>query len=185
MTTTVQVERLGPAELRDLEAALCDVYRQCFTEPPWHETPAQVGAYATALADHLAQPGMSALVVRTTDGIAGVIYGWPAPPRLPRDSFHDTLVSHVPAHVRRDLVAPAIVVVELMVHPAHRGRGIGRSLIEQYVEGHPAAWLCTHPDAPATALYESAGWQRRGSFSNQNGDPRVVYTWTSDEDKSP
>ena len=32
-----------------------------------------------------------------------------------------------------------------MAHPDHRGQGIGRSLIERYVEGHSSAWLCTHP----------------------------------------
>jgi len=105
-----------------------------------------VAAYATTtLEGHLAQPGMSGLVARVGGDLAGVVYGWPAPARAPRDPFH----------------------------------GIGRVLLDRYVESHPAAWLCTHPDAPARALYESAGWRQRGAFTSPQGDPRVVYTWAS------
>jgi superoxide dismutase, Fe-Mn family len=176
VTTAVKVERLGPDGLRELAGSLCEVYERCFTEPPWHEPADQIAGYATVLAGHLGQPGMSALVVRAGEGVAGVVYGWPAPAAIPQDPFHDALAAQVPADVHRDLVAPAVVVVELMVHPDHRGCGIGRTLLDRYVKEQPAAWLCTHPDAPAAALYESAGWRRRGSFTNQYGDPRVVYT---------
>jgi GNAT superfamily N-acetyltransferase len=158
---------------------MCELYERCFTEPLWHESAEQVAAYATALAGHLTQPGMSAVVVRTGEGLSGVAYGWPAPPHIPHDPFHDALAAQVPADVHRDLTAPAMVVVELMVHPDHRGRGIGRALLGRFVEGHPAAWLCANPDAPATALYESAGWLWRGAFTNPYGDPRVVYTWAA------
>lgn len=106
-----------------------------------------------------------------------MVYGWPAPAGIPRDPFHDALVARAPADLLPELVAPAVVVVELMVHPGQRGRGIGRALLERYVAGHPSAWLCTHPAAPAAALYEAAGWRRRCSFTNQHGDPRNVYTW--------
>ena len=111
--------------------------------------------------------------------VAGVVYGWPAPATVPHDPFHNVLTARVPDDVHGDLVAPAVRVVELMVHPDHRGRGIGRTLLEQYVAEHPAAWLCTHPDPPARGLYDSAGWRQRGSFTTQHGDPRLLYTWRS------
>lgn len=179
MATTIQVDRLGPGELRELDRELSDLYQRCFTEPPWHEPADQVAAYPTVLAEHLAKPGMSTLVARVGGDLGGVVYGWPAPERMPRTPFHDALVAQVPADVCRELVMPGVVVVELMVHPDHRGRGIARTLLDRYVDGHPSAWLCTHPDAPAAALYESAGWRRRGSFTNPDGDPRVVYTLAS------
>ena len=176
MTRPVQVARLGPDELRGLSAELCELYRRCFTEAPWHEPADQVAAYASLLEDHLAKPGMTAMAARAGAGLGGVVYGWPAQAHIPRDPFHDALVAQAPADLLPDLVAPAVVVVEMMVHPEHRRRGIARTLLDRYVEGQPSAWLCTHPDAPAATLYDSAGWRRRSSFTNPFGDPRVVYT---------
>jgi GNAT superfamily N-acetyltransferase len=66
-------------------------------------------------------------------------------------------------------------VAELMVAPAHRRRGVGCSLLSRYVEGHPRAWLATHPEAEAVALYESQGWIRRAAYSV--GElPLVLFT---------
>jgi GNAT superfamily N-acetyltransferase len=74
------------------------------------------------------------------------------------------------------LTAPALVVAELMVHPVHRRRGLAREMLDRYLAGWSHAWLCTHPHAPAAALYESLGW--RAQFGFTVGElPLVVYLW--------
>ncbi|GIF01899.1 N-acetyltransferase [Paractinoplanes rishiriensis] len=51
----------------------------------------------------------------------------------------------------------------MIVHPGHRGRGIGRLLLaplERHAagQGYPAVWVLTGP--PAVGYYERCGWQR-------------------------
>jgi GNAT superfamily N-acetyltransferase len=109
--------------------------------------------------------------------VVGAIYGWPAGTELAAGSpFDDALAAAVSPRVARRLVAPAVTVAELMVDPDHQRRGIGRALLGRFVEEAPAAWLCTHPDAPAAALYRQEGWRQEATFEVR-GAPLVLFTW--------
>ncbi|MBE1470058.1 GNAT family N-acetyltransferase [Kibdelosporangium phytohabitans] len=163
---TVNAEQLG-----DLRSALHELYRLCFADPPWNESRTRLDNFANILTKHLAQPDLSASVAWDGRALHGVAYGWPMPPELPEDAFHMMVTQAVPAE---RLVAPALTVTELMVHPASRGQGLGRRLLDHYVGQHEA-WLVTHPAAPACSLYDSMGWTRSDEFRNPYGDRRVVY----------
>lgn len=179
-----QLERIDRDQLATLAGPVHDLYRQCFAEPPWHESAERFASFPEVLAAQLTRPGVSGIVIRDTSALAGVIYGWAAPAKAPRDPLHRALAEQVPKSVRHDLLAPAVVVGELMVHPAWRGNGLGRALLASFVGDHPCAWLLTHPEAPARALYESAGWQLRAGFTNQFDEPRVIYTWAAQRSSS-
>jgi GNAT superfamily N-acetyltransferase len=167
------MEDVGPDRLGELSREVHELYRRCFAEPPWSESPAKFDEYPARLAKQLTKPGVSGVIAQHGAALAGVVYGWPAPDPLPADDpFYVTL----PAAIHHLLRGPALEVVELMVHPDHRGRGIGAALLDRLVSGHRTAWLCTHPHAPATRLYERAGWIARGTFAFKD-QPRVVYTW--------
>jgi GNAT superfamily N-acetyltransferase len=109
--------------------------------------------------------------------LVGVVYGWPAGRELAAGSpFDDALAAAVTPAAARRLLAPAVVVAELMVDPGHQRRGIGRALLTRYVDDWPAAWLATHPDAPAATMYRQEGWRQEFEFVIDD-QPLVVFTW--------
>ncbi|MBP2327349.1 ribosomal protein S18 acetylase RimI-like enzyme [Kibdelosporangium banguiense] len=165
----MQIDQLTPAGLAGLREPLLDLYGRCFSGPPWNENLTEI--YLDVVDKHLADPGLTVFAARAGTDLIGVIYGWPAPAEVPDTPFHRSLPASALPHV----VAPAVGVAELMVHPDHQGKGIGRELLTRYMKQHSAGWLVTHPDAPARALYDSAGWQRGEQFRNQRDEPRVFY----------
>jgi Acetyltransferases len=168
------------AEVLARERDLHVVYRACFADPPWSESEAQIAAFPQRLVEQMAHPGAHGIMVECDGRVVAAVYGWPAGDVLPAGTaFDDALAAAAPRHVVAALTAPALVVAELMVHPAHRRQGIARALLTRYVSRWPRAWLCTHPQAPAVALYESMGWRRQfdfvvGEFS------LVLYLWQAD-----
>lgn len=153
------------------------MYRRCFTEPPWDESTERLAGFPDRLTGHLGRGGVGGLLAVNEGQLAGAIYGWPAGPELASgSSFDDALAAAVTPAVAGRLVAPALVVAELMVDPAHQRRGIGRSLLTRFVEGWPSAWLCTHPQAPAAGMYRRGGWREEVTFEVQEY-PMVLFTW--------
>ncbi|WP_148272334.1 GNAT family N-acetyltransferase [Micromonospora maris] len=166
---------LDGAGLRQLVAQLHPIYRDCFAAPPWSEPAEKIADFPARLARHTSQPGAYGLIAERDGEIVGAIYGWPAPTTLPTANAFDIAVRDAaPPDVADLLVAPALVVAELMVAPAHQGHGLGRELLARQV-GDRAAWLATHPDAAAARLYQRAGWERRFSFQ-VNDRPLAVFT---------
>src|SRR5256885_15730210 len=166
----MRLDSVGPDELDALRGELHELYRMCFTEPPWNESAERLEEYPALLAKRLARPGASAVVVTDQSTVVGVAYGSPAAATLPDEPFYRALAEALPdrAHL---LVSPALEVIELMVSPRSRGRGVGRALLDRYVAGR-TAWLCTHPNAPARRLSESAGWLLQGELLYRD-EPRM------------
>ncbi|CAM3895500.1 GNAT family N-acetyltransferase [Kibdelosporangium persicum] len=171
----MRISGVTATQLDDLRTPLHAMYRQCFADPPWNEPPEMLDDYANVLSRHLGQPGLYGSVAWSGKDLLGVAYGHPMPPDLPDDPFHHAVAEVVSPS---SLVAPAVTLIELMVSPAARGRGVGRGLIDHFVRDHDQAWLVTHPEAPACRLYESAGWTRSAPFANPHGGPRVAYLHT-------
>jgi ribosomal protein S18 acetylase RimI-like enzyme len=174
------IKSVDADELGRLESTLHELYRESFSEPPWNESALQLDEFPKVLTRHLGQPGLFGFVAVARDEVLGAIFGRVSPPQPPSDDFHRSLASQVPGELYRELLAPAVVVNELMVHPRARGRGVGRGLLDRFAADHGSGWLVTHPEAPARRLYESAGWRDRAEFVNHFGDPRVLYTRESD-----
>lgn len=172
----IVVEDCQPDRLVSLAPGLHRLYRRCFAEPPWSESDEAMDGFPARLAVDMDRPGAGGVVAWDGARLVGATYGRAAPAVLPDDDFHRALTAGVPADVWPDLVAPAVRVIELMVDPDDRGRGVGRDLLARYVAGYPAAWLLTHPRAPARGLYEAARFRPRGDFISHRGDPRVLYT---------
>ncbi|WBB67688.1 hypothetical protein [Micromonospora sp. WMMD812] len=170
------VSSVNGEELRGLEGRLHPVYRQCFAGSPWNESTEELDGYPSKLARQSGYPGAYGLVATGGVEVAGVIYGWPAPAVLPAATEFDLAVREAAsAEVAALLIAPAVVVAELMVAPAFRRRGVARTRLRRFVARAPRAWLATHPESDAVALYEAEGWLRRFGFVI--GDhPLIVYT---------
>lgn len=139
---------------------IAGLYQCCYTDPPWSETPVQLAGYPGKLAASTRRPGFAAWIVRGHGRLAGICYGWPTPSELSGNRIYATLIRAAGAEGAAVLTRGAFEVAELFVHPAHQGRGLGRTLLARAVAGRDTAWLITHPGAPAARLYERLGWRR-------------------------
>ncbi len=90
------------------------------------------------------------------------------------------------------VVAGEMHLLNLAIHPAHRRRGIARSLLTQALAQGRAhnvsvVWLEVRPsNVAALALYRSFGFQevgRRARYYNDNGEDALIYAlfWEEDE----
>ena len=165
MSRAIAVRTVDAFELAAYAGRLERLYRRCFSTPPWLEPEDRLAGFTSRFTQHMANPGAGGVVVSDGDDVLGAVYGWPAGPELASGSpFDDALAAAVTPEAARRLVEPAVIVAELMVDPAHQRRGIGRALLSRYVEDWPAAWLATHPDAPAALMYRQEGWRQEFEF---------------------
>jgi GNAT superfamily N-acetyltransferase len=166
VSRAIAVRAVDAVELSTYAGQLEDLYRQCFSGPPWLESEDRLAGFQERFSHHMSNPGASGVVVVDGEQLVGVVYGWPAGTELASGSpFDDALAA---------AVTPA--VAELMVDPGHQRRGIGRALLTRYVDDWPAAWLATHPDAPAATMYRQEGWRQEVEFAIDYY-PLVVFTW--------
>jgi GNAT superfamily N-acetyltransferase len=173
----ITVRRTDAIQLARYAAQLEVLYRRCFAGPPWHESAERLAGFPDRLTAHLGRDGFDGLVAAEAGRLVGAVYGWPAGRVLESGSrFDDALAAAVPPPLAARLVAPALIVAELMVDPEHQQRGIGRTLLTRFTAGWPSAWLCTHPDAPAAGMYRHDGWQEQARFTVDDC-PMVLFTW--------
>lgn len=173
----ITVRRTDAIQLGRHATQLETLYRRCFTEPPWRESAERLAGFPGRLTAHLGRGGFAGLVASSGGHLVGAVYGWPAGPRLATGSpFDDALAAAVTPEVAGRLVAPALIVAELMVDPRYQRRGIGRGLLTRFISGWSSAWLCTHPDAPAARMYRQDGWREETKFEVDEY-PMVLFTW--------
>ncbi|WP_181043934.1 GNAT family N-acetyltransferase [Actinokineospora auranticolor] len=170
------VRVVGVTELAAAVEPLAWLYRLSFVGPPWNEREERFAAFAEVFAAHLAHEGVRGVLVWSGDEIVGAAYGWRAAPEIPdAPAFYQAVRGAVDSADHRGLRAPAFEVVNFMVDPGHQRRGLGRRMLSCLVDDADGAWLCTHPEAPARALYESAGFVVRGAITLEDV-PLVVMT---------
>ncbi|WP_158581431.1 GNAT family N-acetyltransferase [Actinomadura spongiicola] len=156
------MERLDGQRAMAISEQIIDLYHRCYSRPPWSETPQQLSDYPGKLADATARPGFTAITVMDTEQLVGMTYGWPTRNVRHDDRMERAVVSAFGPDRADELIGGAFAVAELFVDPDAQGRGIGRRLMENIVDGRDAAWLVTHAQAPAAHLYRSLGWKERG-----------------------
>lgn len=159
MTTTV--ETLGRKQITpEVRAALADVYRVAYGDPTLPESRLDAQNFVeSTLSRHSRRSGFR-LVVSHTDGRAsGYGYGFTGK----RGQFwSDWLAGAVPADIVETWVGDHFELVDLVVDPAFRGKGIAGLLHDHLVRDLPQerALLATVPDSGAAPrLYEGRGWQ--------------------------
>lgn len=167
MAATVTAVNLDdvPALLNDL----ADLYAVVYAEPPYEEGPEQVERFREHVAGDTGRDGFR-LVVATDDAVVvGAAYGW----TMAAGVWWSRADTDPPAELTD---APKFAVMEWIVHPNHRRRGIGadlmRALLEQRPE--PVATLASDPRSTARTIYGRTGWQQVGTSTLPWGPPMDI-----------
>ncbi|WP_238005831.1 GNAT family N-acetyltransferase [Dactylosporangium sp. AC04546] len=175
----IELQPAAPETLLRHTGRLHRIYRECFAGPPWSEPETWLARYPQHVRRQLANPGAGGWLARDDGRIVGAVYGWSAPPALPRDTPFDKAVAEAaPATALPRMLAPALVVGELMVAESYRRRGIAARLLRAYVMAAPTAWLVTHRDGAAPHFYRRQGWREEAEFASE-GVPMRLFTWAA------
>lgn len=159
MTTTVRTLTRRQVD-RGVRDAMARVYLAGYGDPALAESRLDADNFATStLRRHSRRTGFR-LVVAVTDGtVSGFGYGFTGG----RGQFwSDWLTGAAPDDIVSTWVGDHFELVDLVVHPDHRGQGISGLLHDHLVEALPQekALLATTPDeGPAARLYAGRGWQ--------------------------
>ena len=149
--------RLSGADAAGLVEELVALYAVVYAEPPYEEGPEQVGRFARTFPGELRRDGFALTAAFDGSRLVGAAYGW----TMPAGGWFSAAESLPRPEI---LQRPKLAVMEWLVHPGHRGRGVGRGLIGALLVGRPEPWavLSSDPRSAARGMYERAGWQPCG-----------------------
>jgi GNAT superfamily N-acetyltransferase len=159
MTTTV--ETLSRKQVDDdTRAALARVYLAAYGDAALPESRLDAENFVdSTLPRHARRSGFKLVLSRTDGNVSGYGYGFTGR----RGQFwSDWLAGAVPADIVETWVGDHFELVDMVVDPAFRGRGVAGLLHDHLVDGlpHERALLATVPgDGAAPRLYEGRGWQ--------------------------
>jgi ribosomal protein S18 acetylase RimI-like enzyme len=161
VTDLTRLDGPGAAAVRE---QLVAVYRAAMGAAPFFETEVETGWFAEELAGELDEAGYRCWMATEDGRVVGFAYGLPTP-EIPSEGWYGLVREAVGPAAAERWLAGQFAVVWIAVHPDHRGKGLGRRLLERLLAeaGTERAWLITHDlDTPARALYRSLGFQQLG-----------------------
>jgi len=133
--------------------ALVDLYGLVYAEPPYNEGTEQVERFRASLGEELTRPGFSLIAAANGERLVGATYGW----TMPAGKWWSRSDQDPPLDVSE---VDKFAVMEWIVHPNWRGKGIGAELIRRLLNDRqePYATLASDPRSAARAMYERSGW---------------------------
>ncbi|WP_433616899.1 GNAT family N-acetyltransferase [Dactylosporangium sp. CA-139114] len=166
----------GPATRRAAQRFV-DLYRNVFTEPPWHEDETRVEEFRTRLTDDTHRPGFRAVVAHLDGCWIGFTTAWPTQPPFPTNRAYGTVRDRLGPDRVDELLVGALEIDEVAVSPAAQGRGVGGRLLDATLATAPdcRAWLLTWTTSPqAIGFYTRQGW-RAAQPVPDSADEVVVF----------
>ena len=146
--------------------ALAGLYAVVYTEPPYEEGPEQVARFRNGLAEEARRPGFTAVLATVGNELVGAAYGW----TMPAGTWWSRADNPAPEDIK---AVDKLAVMEWIVHPEHRGRGVGAELMQRLLADRPEPWatLASDPRSAARDMYGRAGWQQVGTSTLPWGPP--------------
>lgn len=141
--------------------AICRLHDKVFAEPPFTWEPAESRRHSESLTKWRHQHGFN-IAIATGAGLVGFAYGF----TLPTDHRWFALLDRtLPAATTDEWEGRTFGFINLAVTPAHRGRRIGRRLVEALLSSRTEArvLLTVQPTAERTqAIYRHLGYRYLG-----------------------
>lgn len=139
----------------ELIPEIVDLYAVVYSEPPYEEGPDQVERFRSSLPEEIERPGFSMITADAEDRVMGAAYGW----TMGAGSWWSRADRDPPDPIRQ---VDKFAIMEWIVHPGWRGRGIGSELIRRLLHDRPEkyATLASDPRSQARKMYERAGWRQ-------------------------
>lgn len=172
---TVELARLGPADVDAVAGEVADVYREAFGAAPYFEGELEVERFATdALPRHVPRRDFRMVIAREAGAMIGFTYGYTGEPG---QWWHDWVVAELGQAAAAQWASRAFEFVELAVRPRAQRAGTGARLHDALLEGllHRTALLSTwDADTPARRLYLRRGWVTLCAVDRPAAGPPVL-----------
>ncbi|PRY38124.1 GNAT family N-acetyltransferase [Umezawaea tangerina] len=135
------------------------VHGEVHAEPPFRGVPYYADdRFRDRLAVASRQPGFSLLAAEDGDETAGYLYGFALPGHT---RWWSPLKDVLPAETTEETGARTVFIQEIMVRAPWRGRGIARTLHDEFLRsrGEERGLMCVEPgNEPARSAYLRWGW---------------------------
>lgn len=135
------------------------VYGEAFSRPPYSDPDRGAEIRQRIRDTHAFRPGFNFLVATAgPERVVGMAYGYHG---SDGQWWHDTVVRELPQPAARTWLGDSYELVEIAVHPAMQGLGIGAELIGCLLgERHESTCvLSTRTDSEAHRLYRRLGFE--------------------------
>ncbi|WP_024800448.1 GNAT family N-acetyltransferase [Nocardia sp. BMG51109] len=143
--------------------AVCDIYDQVFSEPPFVWPEGESGRHRAMMDRLIEDPTFGIALARTPDDLVGFVYGVGLKPDGP---WWDGFQQPVPDDLVREWDGRTFAVIDLAVQQNWRRRGLGRRLLDVLSSSRPEerATLAVQPQAADShAFYAAVGeWRSVG-----------------------
>ncbi|MEU4555921.1 GNAT family N-acetyltransferase [Micromonospora violae] len=148
---------------------LVDLYECVYAEPPYEEGPDQVARFRDCLPGEADRLGFTLVTVAVDSSLVGAAYGW----TMPAGDWWTRADADPPAEIR---AVAKLAVMEWIVHPHHRGEGVGAELMRRLLADRPEryATLASDPRSRARQVYARNGWRQVGTSVLPWGPPMAL-----------
>lgn len=141
---------------------ICALYDAAFSVPPFVWTDDESENHRRMLTGLLDNPTFGVALAEASDSLVGFAYGSTL---TPGTRWWQGFQRSLPADFTDERDGRTFALIDLAVHEAWRGQGIGRRLVECLLatRSETRATLCVQPTAKdAQAFYDHLGWNRVG-----------------------
>lgn len=149
----------GPRDALALREEILHVYQSAWEPTQFSPTPGQLSDFDAIIDRHFAQEDFRLAGAHDDAGeLIGFAYGYPS---VPGGWWRDMVTSSLHGDLVQRWFSDAFEFVELAVHPASQGSGVGGSLHDALLEDvpHATAVLSTQSEnGTALRLYRRRGW---------------------------
>lgn len=135
------------------------VYGEAFSQPPYSDPDRGQEIRQRIRETHSKRPGFRLVVACAgPERVVGMAYGYHG---SNGQWWHDTVVRALEPMLAAEWLGDSYELVEIAVHPAVQGNGIGSDLFAELISGRPEATcvLSTRTDSEAHRLYSRLGFE--------------------------